>query len=93
MAKKRIETIDKLSEEDRKKYGYVKGDIDSRAYNDMKKYVIERQNQLQKNIKSIKKDQKGAKDIIKVKSPEGAIYEISHKDLEEAKSHGYESIE
>lgn len=93
LAKKRIETIDKLSEEDRKKYGYVKGDIDSRAYNDMKKYVIERQNQLQKNIKSIKKDQKGAKDIIKVKSPEGAIYEISHKDLEEAKSHGYESIE
>lgn len=93
LAKKRMESIDDLAEEDRKKYGYVKGDIDSRAYKDMKKYVIDRQKVLQENIKKIKADNKGKKNVARMISPEGSVYEVSSDDIDEALGHGYELTE
>jgi hypothetical protein len=56
LAKKRIEIIDKLAEEDKKKYGYVKGDIDSRAYKEMLPYVKYRQTELRNSIRKIQKE-------------------------------------
>lgn len=90
LAKKRIEIIDDLSEKDREKYGYVKADVDARAYKQMQKYVVEQQKELKDSMKQIKADNKGKKISYKVRSPEGAVYEITEDDLEEAKKHGYE---
>jgi hypothetical protein len=61
LAKKRIELIDELAEEDRKKYGFAKADIDSRANKLMKSYVMDRQKVLEKNIVKIQKDFKESK--------------------------------
>jgi len=90
LAKKRLETIDKLAEEDRKKYGFVKGDIDSRAYNEIKKYSIDRQKQLKDNITKIKTQNKGKKNTVQMKSPEGLIYEIQSDDIDEALKHDFQ---
>lgn len=89
LAKKRIETIDRMAEKDREKYGFVKGDIDSRAYNEMKKYVIDRQKELQDSIKKIKSLNKGKKNTVVMVSPEGSTYEILSDDIDEAIEHGY----
>jgi len=89
LAKHRMETIDRLAEKDREKYGYVKADIDSRAYKDMKKYVIDRQKQLSENIKKIKSQNKGKKDVFKMTSPDGSVYEISSDDVDEALKHDF----
>lgn len=89
LAKKRIEEIDKLAEEDRKKYGFVKGDIDSRAFREIKKYAIDRQKQLQDDIKKIKAQNKGKKNTFVMISPEGSIYEIDSNDYDEAIKHGF----
>ena len=56
LAKKRLEEIDRLSEEDREKYGFVRANIDSRATQNMKKYVVQRQKELKSSIERIKKD-------------------------------------
>lgn len=89
LAKKRLENIDRLAKQDRKKFGFVKADIDSRAYNDMKKYVIDRQKELQDRIKKIKAQNKGKKNFVSVISPDGSIYEIQSDDIDEAMKHGY----
>lgn len=90
LAKKRMELIDELADRDREKYGYVKADVDSRASKLMKKYVVDRQKELHDNIKKIKSDHKGKKEVVRVRSPEGSIFEISMDDIDEAKEHGYE---
>lgn len=89
LAKKRIETIDRLAEQDREKYGFVKGDVDSRAAKEMKKYVVDRQKELHDSIKKIKAQYNGKKNTVKVVSPEGSIYEISADDIDEAIENGY----
>jgi len=89
LAKRRMETIDRLAEEDREKYGFVKGDIDSRSYKEMKKYVIDRQKTLSENIKKIKSSEKGAKNTFKMTSPDGSVYEIQSDDYDEALNHGF----
>lgn len=90
LAKKRIETIDKLAEQDREKFGFVKGDIDSRAYDEIKKFAINRQKQLQDNIKKIKAQNKGEKSKVVMISPEGSTYEILSDDIDEALENGFE---
>lgn len=89
LAKKRIELVDKLAEEDRKKFGFVKGDIDSRAYNQMKKFVVDRQKELQENIKKIKTQYKGKKNTVQMTSPDGSLYEILSNDIDEAIENGF----
>lgn len=91
LAKKRIEILDDLAEEDRENFGYVKANIDARAAKEMKKYVIDRQHQLKQNIEKIKKPPaKGQSKTVRIRSPEGEILEIDRNDLEEAKQHGYQ---
>ncbi len=89
LAKKRIEEIDKLAEQDRDKYGFVKGDIDSRAAKNMKKYVIDRQKELGDNVKKIKAENKGKKETVQMTSPDGSVYEILTDDIDEAIKHGF----
>jgi len=90
LAKKRVEAIDKLAEEDREKYGYVKADIDARAFKAMKKYVIDRQQELKNSIKKIKTKHAGKTSGIQMKSPDGKVYEIHPDDVDEALEHEYE---
>lgn len=90
LAKKRIDTIDELMAKDREKFGFVKPDVDARAFKEMKKYVIDRQKDLHDNIKKIKAQYRGKKDAVRMKSPEGSIYEILSDDIDEALEHGYE---
>lgn len=89
LAKKRVDIIDKLAEQDREKFGYVKADIDSRAYDKMKKYVVDRQKELQDNIKKIKASNKSKKEYTKMISPEGSVYDVQSNDIDEALEHGY----
>ena len=89
LAKKRIETIDRLAEQDREKFGFVKGDVDSRAAKEMKKYVVDRQKELHESIKKIKAQYNGKKNTVRVTSPEGSVYEISADDIDEAIENGY----
>lgn len=97
VAKKRMETVDRLAEKDKKKYGYVKGNIDSRAYKQMLPYVKERQKDLQNKIKQIKdnKDnsQKPEKGFIRMKNPEsGEVYDIPINDANEARKAGWMNL-
>ena len=91
LAKKRIEIIDRLADEDRKKYkGEVKPDVDARADKEMKKYVIDRQAELRDRIKEIKKTQDSAPSThVLMVSPEGKPIMIDKRDIEEAMEHGY----
>ena len=84
LAKKRAEVIDELAEKDRKKYGYVKGDVDSRASKEMKRYVIDRQKELKENIEKIKSKTKGESKAVLMLSPDGSLYEILPDDIDEA---------
>lgn len=93
LAKKRIETIDRLAEQDRAKFGFVKGDVDSRAAKEMKKYVVDRQKELHDSIKKIKAQYNGKKNTVRVTSPEGSVYEISADDIDEAIENGYNITE
>ena len=88
LAKKRIELIDELSEKDKNKYGYVRGDIDSRAYNLMKPYVEQRKKDLQEDIKKVKSSP-AEKQSVRMVSPEGDVYEILPEDVEEAELHEF----
>lgn len=91
LAKKRIEIIDRLAEEDKDKFGYVRGNIDSRASNEMKKYVVDRQKQLKDEMEAIKKaPPKGVSKMVRVRSPDGEIFEIERNDLNEAQEHGFQ---
>jgi len=89
LAKKRIDLIDDFAEKDREKFGFVRADIDSRAGKEMKKYAIDRQEELKNNIKKIKAFHKGKKAVVRVKSPDGSLYEIDSKDLDEALEHDF----
>jgi hypothetical protein len=93
LAKKRIELLDELAEQDREKYGYVKADIDSRASKKMSKYVADRQKELETSIKKIKSEAKGKKEFVRMKSPDGSVYEILSDDVDAAKEHGYDFTE
>lgn len=95
LAKKRIELIDRLSEQDTQKHGYVKSDIDSRASKLLKPYVDQRKKDLIDDISKIKKKHaslsKEAKNkkYVQMLSPDGEIWEILPSDVEEAESNGY----
>ena len=93
LVKKRAEIIDELAEKDRDKYGYVRADIDSRAYKEMKKYVVDRQSELEFNIKKIKAQNKGKTETVKMKSPDGSIYEINMDDIDEAKGAKFDFVD
>jgi len=93
LAKKRLETLDVLAEKDREKYGFVKADVDAKADKEMKKYIIDRQKQLQDNIKKIKGQNKGKKDVFKMTSPDGSVYEVSSEDIDEALEHDFKLVE
>ena len=87
LAKKRVETIDRLSEEDEENFGFVKGrTLDSRAYKQMQKYVIDRQKQLEDEIKEIKKSNATNSNLsgkmVDVIGPDGQIYEVDQSEVE-----------
>lgn len=101
LAKKRLEIIDELALADREKYGYVRGDIDSRAYKLLAPYAKMRQKELYDNIKAIKFAEKGIKskkqdesgnekEYIRMKSPTGEMFDIQAGDVDEALEAGYD---
>lgn len=61
LAKKRMEILDDLMERDKQKYGYVKADVDSRAYKLLKPYVEQRKKEMIDKVHSIKKENKSSK--------------------------------
>ncbi len=87
LAKKRIEIIDKMAEEDREKFGYVKGNIDVRATEKMKPFVEQKQKEMRENIERIKKNNllKGKPEpkTIDVIGPDGQIYEINFNEVDQ----------
>lgn len=91
LAEKRAEVLDRLAEEDREKYGYVRADREKRAYQEMKPYVSERQKELEKEIRKLKSTPLKAKETLKVRvqGPDGSIYEIDSTDVEEATNYGF----
>jgi hypothetical protein len=95
LAKKRIDLIDELAQQDQEKHGYVKPDIDSRASKLLKPFVEQRKKDLVDNITEIKKKHKNlGKEIkagkyIKMMSPQGEVYEILPSDMKEAEEHGF----
>ncbi len=93
LAKKRLEITDDLIEQDRDKFGFVRANIDSRADKEMKKYVVDRQKELKDNIEKIKKEKKGKKDVVRMRSPDGSIYDIDSNDIDEAQENGFEFTE
>jgi hypothetical protein len=93
LAKKRIELIDDLSDQDREKYGFVKGNIDSRANALMKPFVEQRKKDLIDEITKIKSDNKVEKGFTRMKNPEtGETYDILEKNVKEAKKAGWQVI-
>jgi hypothetical protein len=90
LAKKRIDIIDDLSAKDTEKYGYVKGDIDSRASKLMKPFVEQAKKDLIDNITKIKKDAKPAKGYVRMINPDtGESWEILEGNMKEAKKAGW----
>ena len=95
LAKKRVELLDQLAEQDQAKFGYIKGDIDSRASKLLKPYVEQRKKDLFDDIHAIKaKNKKIEAEIKKGKyirmiSPEGETYEILPTDVKEAEASGF----
>lgn len=93
LAKKRMEIIDKLAEDQKKRHGYVKGDIDSLSYNMMKPYVRERQKELKTAIEEIKKAEKSTsveRGFKRMTNPEtGEMYDIPIQDVNEARKAGW----
>jgi len=93
LAKKRMEIIDKLAEDQKKRHGYVKGDIDSLSYNMMKPYVKERQKELKTAIEEIKKSEKSTsveRGFKRMTNPEtGEMYDIPIQDVNEARKAGW----
>lgn len=97
LSKKRVETIDKLAEQDREKFGFVRGDVDSRAFKEMSPYVKERQVELRNNIEQIKKDyakkdtaNKPEKGFIRMQDPDtGDRWDIPIQDANEARKSGW----
>jgi len=93
LAKKRMEIIDKLAEDQKKRHGYVKGDIDSLSYNMMKPYVKERQKELKTAIEEIKKAEKSTsveRGFKRMTNPEtGEMYDIPIQDVNEARKAGW----
>lgn len=92
LQKKRLEIFDRLSEQDREKFGFIKANIESKIDKEMNKYVIDRQKELANNIKKIQKE-KIEKGPIRVRSPQGEIYEIQPEDLDEALQHEFSVIQ
>ena len=85
LAKKRVELFDQFVKEDQDKYGRAKGStIDSRIYQAMKPYVIERQKQLKNNIENIKSETKINPQYVRMISPNGEVYDILPGDVDEA---------
>jgi hypothetical protein len=95
LAKKRVEIIDELVQQDQEKHGYVKPDIDSRASKLLKPYVEQSKKSLIDNITAIKRKHKSldkeakAGKYIKMISPQGEVYEILPSDMKEAEEHGF----
>lgn len=93
LAKKRIETIDDLAEKDREKLGFVRGDIDSRAYKEMAPYIRERQIELRNSIEQVQKEyskkntpNKAEKGFIRMQDPNtGERWDIPIQDVGEAR--------
>jgi|SRR5271166_6149115 len=95
LAKKRIDLLDELASQDTEKYGYTKGDIDSRASKLLKPFVEQRKKELIDNITAVKskyktigKETKAGK-YIKMKAPDGQTWEILPSDVKEAEASGY----
>lgn len=96
LAKKRMEIIDKLAEEQKKSHGYVKGNIDSLAFNMMKPYVKDKQKELKKSIEEIKKTEKRGgieSGFVRMTNPQtGEMYDIPIQDANEARKAGWKSL-
>ena len=95
LAKKRMDLIDSLAEEQKKSNGYVKGNIDSLAFNMMKPYVKEKQKELKKSIEEIKKTEKRGgveSGFVRMTNPQtGEMYDIPIQDANEARKAGWKS--
>jgi len=95
LAKKRVEILDDLAAQDTEKYGYVKGNIDSRASKLMKPYVEQRKKELFDDIHKIKSKNKKIEaetkkgKYIKMISPDGETWEILPSDVKEAEASGF----
>ncbi len=91
VAKKRIEILDDLAESDRNKFGFVKPDIDSRAYKLLKPYVDQEKKDLIDNITNIKSSFKLDKGYTRMYNPKsGEVVDILDNNVKAARKDGWE---
>ena len=79
--------LNRLVEEDEKKYGYTKGNIGSRANAELRTFANEEQKRLEVNLKSLDSKFRGK---VQMKDPDGRIQLVPSDKVRAAKKAGYE---
>lgn len=90
--KEQLDIIDRLSQEDEDKFGYIKGNIGQRARKDLKKFADEEQKKLESRLRDIQEryqPQKIDKKEVVMINPAGERVAVEKKDIKEAKKEGY----
>lgn len=85
-----LEIIDRLSQEDEEKWGYVKGNIGQRARKELKEFADEEQKNLELRLKNIQSSYPDLKEteVIMI-DPTGKKRAVEKKDVKDAKKAGY----
>lgn len=82
--------LERLSNEDIQKYGYVRGDLGSRASKELKKFAENEQKGLEKRLRSIAGEPKASKGTVLMRDPNGKLREIPAKQVNDARKAGYQ---
>lgn len=90
--KAHLDIIDRLSEEDEKKFGYVRGNIGQRTRKELKTFAEAEQKDLEIRLKAIQPSSykiKTLKDEVLMYDPSGKLRKLKKSDAIEAKKEGY----
>lgn len=90
--KAHLDIIDRLAEEDEKRFGYVKGNIGQRTRKELKVFADVEQKDLEVRLKAIQPSsskQQTSKDEVLMYDPSGKLRKLKKSDAVEAKKEGY----
>lgn len=97
--KEQMDIIDRISQEDEEKYGYIKGNIGQRARKELKSFADQEQKKLEAKLKEIQSvEKKSPKEIISeteviMIDPNGNRFAVEKKEVKAAKAAGYQLIQ
>jgi len=87
--KEQLDIIDRLSQEDEDKLGYIRGNLGQRTRKELQKFGDSEQKRLQERLREIqKKDTVETGEVIMI-DPQGRRRAVEKKDVREAKTAGY----